>query len=65
MFVVNSGVEVGKRRYIQAVGRDNSGDISKLETFMLDGDMQKVSWIKLSDGKATPDYYRTNTFMKL
>ena len=39
----------GWRETIQLIGRDNSGDIYKLETFVLDGDTQKVSWIKLSD----------------
>ena len=34
----NSRVAVGERRYIQLIGRDNSGNISKLETCVLDGD---------------------------
>ena len=34
MFEVNSSVVIGERRYIQLIGRDNSGDISKLETFV-------------------------------
>ena len=46
---VNSSVAVGESRYIQLIGRDNSADISKLETFVLDNDTRKVSWIKLSD----------------
>ena len=49
VLAANSSVAVGERRYILLIGRDNSGDISKLETFLLDGEMRKVSWIKLSD----------------
>ena len=41
MLAVNSSVAVGEGRYIQLIGRDNSGDISKLETFVLDGDTRK------------------------
>ena len=63
MFAANSSVAVGERRYIQLIGRDNSGDISKLETFVLDGDTRKVSGIKLSDCEATPDYDRLNLFL--
>ena len=58
VFEANSSVVVGERWYIQLIGRDDSGDISKLETFVLDGDMWKVSWIKLSDCWVTPDYYK-------
>ena len=50
--MVNSSIAVGDGWYIQLIGRD----ISKQETFVLDGDMQKMSWIKLSDCWATPDY---------
>ena len=39
VFETNTSVAVGERRYIQLIGRDNSGDISKLETFVLDDDM--------------------------
>ena len=49
VFAANSSVVVGERQDIQLIGRDKSGDISKLETFVLDGDTRKVSWIKLSD----------------
>ena len=49
VFAANSSVAVGERRYIQLIGSDKSGDISKLETFVLDDDTRKESWIKLSD----------------
>ena len=49
VFEANLSVVVGERRYIQLIGRDNSGEISKLETFVQDSDTRKVSWIKLSE----------------
>ena len=42
MLAESSSIAVGKRQYIQLIGRDNSVDISKLETFVLDSDTRSV-----------------------
>ena len=62
VFGVNSSVAVGERQYIQLIERDNSGDISKLETFVLDSDKYPgSSFLTVKQTLITTNYFGVMT----